>query len=58
MKSYINLADVKGVEIPFYEKKDRITQIATFFQVTIATTERGKIFACGDKLAKIMSTVF
>jgi hypothetical protein len=27
-------------------------QIATFFQVTLAVTESGRVFAVGDKLAK------
>ena len=42
---------MKGVEVPFYEKKDKIVHISTFFQVTIATTEKGKVFAVGDKIA-------
>lgn len=46
---------MKGVEIPFYEKKDRIVQISSFFQVTIAATEAGKVFAVGEKLAKMIS---
>ena len=25
------IADVKGVEIPFYEKKDRIVRMSSFF---------------------------
>ena len=48
------VSDVKpAVEIPFYDKKDKITQINTFFQVTIACTEKGKVYAVGDKLAKM-----
>jgi hypothetical protein len=46
------IADVKGVEIPFYEKKDRIIHLSTFFQLTVALTEQGRVFAVGDKLAK------
>ena len=49
--------DVKGVEIPFYDKKDRVVQINTFFQVTVGVTEKGKVYACGDKLAKILSKI-
>ena len=49
------LADVKGVEIPFYDKKDKIIQISSFFQVTMAATEKGKVYAVGDKLAKLAS---
>jgi hypothetical protein len=50
--SYLCIADCKGIEVPFYEKKDKIIQIATFFQVTLAVTESGKVFGVGDKLAK------
>lgn len=50
-------SEVQGAEIPFYEKKDKITQIATFFQVTIAVSEKGKVFASGSKLAKIASKI-
>ena len=46
---------MKGVEIPFYEKKDKIVQISSFFQVTIAVTEAGKVFAVGEKLTKMIS---
>ena len=49
------IAHENGVEIPFYEKKDKIISISTFCQVTIALTEKGKVFICGDKIAKIMS---
>ena len=49
---------MKGVEIPFYEKKDRIVHLSTFFQMTLAVTERGKLFAIGDKLAKAASKIF
>lgn len=54
MDTESEVADVRGVEIPFYEKKDRIVQIASFFQVTIAVTEAGKVFAVGEKLAKMI----
>lgn len=29
--NFIRIADVKGVEIPFYEKKDRIIYLSSFF---------------------------
>lgn len=43
---------MRGAEIPFYEKKDKLVQLSTFFQVSIGVSEKGKVFGLGDKLAK------
>lgn len=42
-----------GQEIPFFDKKDKVVRISTFFQSTLAVTERGKVYAVGDKVAKL-----
>jgi hypothetical protein len=45
-------SDVNGQEIPFFDKRDKIVRISTFFQSTLAVTERGKVYAVGEKVAK------
>ena len=43
----------KPAEIPFFDKKDKIVEIATSRHVTVALTyPKGKVYFVGDKLAR------
>lgn len=41
--------------MPFFDKKDKIVWISSFFTMTIAATEKGRVFGIGDKLAQLAS---
>jgi len=40
--------------IPFYDTKDKIETIETFKRVTVAVTKKGRVYAVGDKLKKLL----
>lgn len=40
--------------IPFFDSKDKILYIASYKRVTVAITKKGKVYAIGDKLKKIL----
>ena len=40
--------------IPFHDSKDQIIQVETFKRNTIAVTRKGRVYAVGDKLKKML----
>jgi alpha-tubulin suppressor-like RCC1 family protein len=40
--------------IPFFDSKDKILYIESYKRVTVAVTKKGKVYACGDKIKKIL----
>lgn len=40
--------------IPFFDSKDKILFIESYKRVTVAVTKKGKVYAIGDKLKKIL----
>ena len=40
--------------IPFYDTKDKVESIETYKRATLAVTRKGRIYAVGDKLKKLL----
>lgn len=40
--------------VPFFDSKDKIESLESYKRVTVAVTRKGKIYAVGDKLKKIL----